>query len=112
MSAMSDLSPGLSVRSRGDDRTLVVEGELDLSTVSGLRNAFEEARPAPGDVILDVSGLSFVDSTGLQAILDLSAELTSGVIVLRNPPPSLSKLLRITGLDRLDGIRVESGRAG
>ena len=108
MSALSDFLPGLRVHPPQGDGVLVVEGELDLSTVPRLRSVFEMHRPAAGDVTLDVSGLRFIDSTGLQELLDLSAGLTGGAIVLRNVPAYVMKLLRVTGLDRSDRIRVDA----
>jgi anti-anti-sigma factor len=108
MSALSDFLPGLRVQPPGGDGALVLEGELDLSTVPGLRSVFERHRPIAGDVTLDISGLRFIDSTGLQELLDLSATLTDGAIVLRNVSAYVLKLLRVTGLDRSDRIRVEA----
>ncbi len=107
MSTPSDLSSGLRVQSMDGDGTLLLEGELDLATVPRLRRAFEEHRPAAGDLTLDVSRLSFIDSSGLQELLDLSAMLGAGTIVLRKPSSSLRKLLRITGLDHTDRIKFE-----
>ena len=112
MSAASDYLPGLRVQASEVDNTLVVEGELDLSTVPSLRSAFTSRQAAPGDVTLDVSQLRFVDSTGLQELLDLAATLSGGAILLRDPPRFLLKLLRVTGLDRSDRIRVVNAAAG
>ena len=112
MSAASDSLPGLRIETSGADGTLVMEGELDLSTVSSLRSAFTSRRPAAGDLILDVSQLRFIDSTGLQEILDLSAMLSGGVVLLRDPPAFLLKLLRVTGLDHSDRIRVVDAGTG
>jgi anti-anti-sigma factor len=106
VSTPSDLSPGLHVELDGDG-TLLVQGELDLASVPRLRRAFEEHRPPAGNVILDVSGLSFIDSTGLQELLDLSALLEDGAIVLRRPSASVRKLLHITGLDHTERIKFE-----
>ena len=112
MSAASDFLPGLRVQTSEADDIIVVEGELDLSTAPSLRRAFKGRRPAAGDVTLDVSQLRFMDSTGLQELLDLSATLSDGAILLLDPPPFLLKLLRVTGLLQSDRIRVVDAGPG
>jgi anti-sigma B factor antagonist len=107
VSTPSDLSSGLHVKSLDGNGAFLVEGELDMATVPRLRKLLKEHLPARGDVILDVSGLSFIDSTGLQEILDLSARLTEGAIVLRNPTPSVRKIIHVTGLDRTERLKIE-----
>lgn len=103
----SDLSSGLHVRSMGGNGTFLVEGELDMATAHRLRNALQGHLSAGGDVVLDVSGLSFIDSTGLQELLDLSELLTEGAVVLRSPSRTVRKLLRVTGLEHTDRIKLE-----
>jgi len=50
---------------------VTVRGELDLSTAERLELALREAEArAGGALILDYSGLEFIDSTGLQVLLD------------------------------------------
>ena len=50
----------------GDDRTLRLAGELDMATVSLLRDALE-GLPAGGSTSLDLAELTFLDSSGLNA---------------------------------------------
>jgi anti-sigma B factor antagonist len=54
-----------------DGMRVTVRGELDLSTAGRLEEALRlaEAR-ADGQLRLDYSGLEFIDSTGLQVLLD------------------------------------------
>ncbi len=50
---------------------LVVEGELDMDTGPRLRDEIERAHgAAPGRLVLDLRGVTFFDSTGLQIVLD------------------------------------------
>ena len=50
---------------------LVVHGELDLDTGPRLEADLRHARRAgPDELILDLSRLTFFDSTGLQIVLD------------------------------------------
>ena len=107
MSATGELSQGLSVESAEGEDVLRLGGELDLSTVGHLRSAVEERLPIGGDLVLDVSELHFVDSTGLQEILNLAGRLSPGRIVLRQPSAIVRKLLRVTGLENTQRITVE-----
>lgn len=104
-----DFAPGLRVHSGDGDGVLRLEGELDLSTVGRLRTAVKELLPIDGDLILDMSGLGFVDSTGLQTILNLSGLLASGSIILRRPSTIMRKLLDVTGMENTRRIKVETG---
>ncbi len=50
---------------------VTVRGELDLSTAERLEDALRAAEArADGRLTLDYSGLEFIDSTGLQVLLD------------------------------------------
>ena len=51
----------------GSDQTVVApRGELDMATVGAVQLALERARKSgAGCLVLDLSGLSFMDSTGL-----------------------------------------------
>jgi anti-sigma B factor antagonist len=51
---------------------VAARGELDLLTAARLERALEEAESSLGArrLVLDYSGLEFMDSTGLQVLLD------------------------------------------
>jgi anti-sigma B factor antagonist len=77
---------------------LAPSGELDIATVPLLEAAFDEAGDAP--VLLDLAGITFIDSTGLQLLLRLS-ERAGGRLQITSSP-ALERLLEITGVrDRL-----------
>jgi anti-sigma B factor antagonist len=62
----------LAVRStvEGDRHTLALTGELDLATAPALEGDLRAACEAgAGELLLDLSELSFIDSTGLRAVL-------------------------------------------
>jgi anti-sigma B factor antagonist len=46
---------------------LTLRGELDLGTAAQLEQALREAN---GDVVLDLRGLTFMDSTGVRVLLE------------------------------------------
>jgi anti-anti-sigma factor len=50
---------------------LIVDGELDMDTGPRLQEEIERAyAAAPARLVLDLSGVTFFDSTGLQIVLD------------------------------------------
>jgi anti-anti-sigma factor len=88
--------------SRADDGSVVaVEGELDLATAPQLRDRLvalsEEGQP---QIILDLTRLGFIDSTGLSVLVMAHnrARVDGGSILIRNPSPSVLRILEITGL--------------
>ena len=90
---------------RGTWITVEVIGELDFATRSALDEQLEEVTAGRGSphVALDLSHLSFCDSSGLNALIAARKRVhaAGGDLVLLNPRPRLTELLRITGLDRL-----------
>jgi anti-anti-sigma factor len=81
--------------------TILVEGELDLSTAPELRRVLGEALAGARPVRLDLSGVQFIDSTGLAAIIQPLRHLGNGPGPLRlvGPLPSQPrKLLELTGV--------------
>jgi anti-anti-sigma factor len=55
------------VGSPGGEHELRLEGELDLATAAPLRESLRELDG--GGVVLDLSGVTFTDSTGLAALI-------------------------------------------
>jgi anti-anti-sigma factor len=89
---------------------LKLTGDLDLSTVSQLRLAFEEIT-APTEVHLDLSDLEFIDSSGLGAILSfVRSRNGAGPVVLLDPSKGLARLLEITELQQHPKIEIRRSR--
>jgi anti-anti-sigma factor len=77
-------------------------GEVDLATAPDLERRLATA-VASGDTVTDLSGVDFMDSTGLRVLI--SAHEAAGAaghrLALIVPPSGpVSKLLSITGVDR------------
>ena len=86
----------------GDVATLVVVGELDMDTAPTFGDALALAqnRDSPGTLMIDVSGLEFIDSCGLhQLVLALERQgEVGGEVVLRSPRPNTLRVLEMVGL--------------
>ncbi|MDP4511661.1 STAS domain-containing protein [Nonomuraea turcica] len=78
-------------------------GELDIGTGEAVRERLLRAlRHSTNLLILDLSGVSFCDAAGLGAVVGVqhrarSLDITLG---LAAPRPHLTRVLRLTGLDR------------
>jgi anti-sigma B factor antagonist len=84
--------------------TIHLTGELDLSSAPKLRQALNELyRNGTDSLILDLSELDFVDSTGLSEFVGAlkHCRQRGGDVVLRSPTVTASRVLAICGLDRV-----------
>jgi anti-anti-sigma factor len=92
----------LSVLPVGDGVARVA-GELDIRTCEILERAAGDLVDRGGRVVLDLSELTFCDSTGLAGLVRLHkrAEAAGGELVLRAPVARVHHLLSLTGLVRL-----------
>jgi anti-anti-sigma factor len=94
----------LSVLNRSTHTLLRLRGEIDVAAAPGLRERLSALlRPGMGLVILDLSGVSFCDASGLGVLVGshrraLIMGVTLRLTALR---PPLARLLRIHGLDRV-----------
>jgi anti-anti-sigma factor len=81
--------------------TIWLDGEIDLATVGQLTAAFDQAlASAPSKVVLDLSAVTFVDSTGIGAIVGLrNATITAGIALCLNPgPANVMRVMTLSGL--------------
>ncbi len=52
-----------------DARRIAVGGEVDVATAGSLTTAVQRVqRYAPGDVVIDISAMTFIDAAGLGAL--------------------------------------------
>jgi anti-sigma B factor antagonist len=99
---VADPGTQLKVQPVGDG-VVEVSGELDIRTCDRLVHAAGELADRGGRLVLDLSGLTFCDSTGLAGLVRLHkrAEAAGGTVVLRSPVTRVHQLLALTGLTRL-----------
>ena len=98
--------PEFSVRvAPGEIKQLVVvNGELDLVTAPQLEERLRcVIDSTDGDVVVDLANVTFIDSTGLSAMLVAHDRLchTNRVLAIRRPSVQVVRLLEICGLCNL-----------
>jgi anti-anti-sigma factor len=93
----------ISTETSGDGRVLVLAGELDLSSVSALSERVNSELDGSITVLtLDLSELTFMDSTGLRLLIELDQRASKGEWTLTLIPSrheSTNTILRLTGAD-------------
>lgn len=93
----------LSIRSerQGDTHVVAPAGELDIATAKLLEDELAAAAASAAPVIvLDLSGLTFMDSTGLRIVLDFNERCGGehGRLRVIAGAPAVDRLLDIVGL--------------
>jgi anti-sigma B factor antagonist len=94
--------------------TLRLTGEIDMYTAQSVRDAALAAmRKHAADIRIDLAGVTFLDSTGLEMLLATRrrATLEGGELQLIDPARTVVRLLEITGLNWLFN-QVPSTAAG
>lgn len=94
---MSDAVSRLTVTIDGP--VVLVAGEVDAHTCPDLQSALDPL-PGTGDVSVDVSGVGFMDSSGLRALIGAhqAAESAQRRLVISKPSQSVLRLIEISGL--------------
>ena len=89
-----------------EDGTLVLSGELDAVTVSDLNEAFALPNGAR-HVKLDLTNLTFIDSTGLHALVAyVESREPDGTVELAGVSPHVQRVFEITWLTEHPKVRI------
>ena len=92
----------VNVASHGGDAVVAVMGELDVASCGALGErltALVEGRPAPQCVIVDTSGVDFVDACGIGILVTATRQAEERGVPLRIILPSraLQRVLALLG---------------
>ncbi len=102
MSGHAPIPGGLAVQETAGAGavTVALVGELDLASVPALEQrlvAIERERP--GRIVIDLAGLSFIDSSGLRVLLLAAGRAREGEheLLLTQPTDPVRRVLEMTG---------------
>jgi anti-anti-sigma factor len=88
---------------------LVLSGEIDFSVAPSLREVGPELATsvAPGRLVVDLDDVTFIDSSGLGALVALRncANRCGATLVLARPSPTVLRFFELAGVK--DSFRVE-----
>ena len=86
-----------------DAHVVSVGGEIDMDSVELLRaGLIEAARAGHHEVAVDMSAITFIDSTGLRELVDFRQQ--GHRVTITNPSESVIRLLRLTATGPLFGL--------
>lgn len=89
----------------GDMHTICLFGELDLASAEGVLRELQRVEATDVEaIVVDLSGLTFMDSTGVRLIVsaDVRSRADSERITLLRGPATVQRVFALTGLeDRL-----------
>jgi anti-anti-sigma factor len=98
----------LQIEKLDSDRGFRLIGELDASNVDELRGALDPVVTEGGDITLDLRGLAFMDSSGIQILVTTAQGLGErGTLIIVSPGSLVRRLLSLIPVERLENVRIE-----
>jgi anti-sigma B factor antagonist len=101
----------IAEQSVGRRAVLSVAGEVDISTAADLQAAIENAATRAFEIWLDLSETTFMDSSGIHALVQARARRANLRLALICPDGPVLRVLRLTGLDRTFEIHASRSEA-
>jgi|SRR6516165_9812770 anti-anti-sigma factor len=92
----------------GSPPVLHVQGELDMATAGQLRSALVDRLSTDSKFVLDLGGVTFVDASGLRAILETADSLNGRAPLAIVNGSLLARLLDIVGLREIPSIALRN----
>jgi anti-anti-sigma factor len=98
----------LEITATEEARSLALAGELDLATTPMLLDRADVLLENLGDLRLVLAEVTFIDSQGIRAFIQLARTLDGrGRLVLAEPSPEVRKLFDIVRVDDFPNVIVE-----
>ncbi len=99
---MVDDSFGVEVANSNGRAIVFVRGEIDMSAGPEIRDALSTAQQGSPDVIVDVSDVTFMDSTGINALLRAHRQVSpGGSLWVVGATSAVRRVFDITGVSEL-----------
>lgn len=95
---------------RGDAMIVRIGGEIDHHGAVAVRSGIDRvlATKRPTRVYLELSGVSFMDSSGLGLIMGRYALVKryGGAMAVLDPSPAVIRIIRLAGMDKMVPIKI------
>ena len=99
----------LSMSEERDGLMIVVSGEIDHHSAVWVRNEIDAkiSELHPTRAVMDMSGIEFMDSSGLGLIMGRYSKMKAvgGELALLNPSDRLLRIFTLAGLEKI--VRIE-----
>ena len=98
--------PVKDVSASGESVVVKLAGELDLYNAEELRSALHDAAARePARLVIDLSGVEFIDSTALGVLVEARRRLVNRrAFLLAGAGRDVRRTLEVSGLDRHFGV--------
>jgi anti-anti-sigma factor len=109
---VTELSVSVSAEDREGGSCTVVRlvGEADVTTEALAEVLNAEAAKKPRLLLVDLSGLTFIDSAALHEVVRASRKVRAdgGELALADPTPPVARILQLTALDQVIPVRTSA----
>jgi anti-sigma B factor antagonist len=110
----AEMSPGvlrIARRLDGERLELVLSGEIDLQTCAQLQTCLQALPPECPEVVIDLAGVTFMDSSGLHALHHAHRSLTADgrKLTVSNPTDAVRQVFLVTGMEESCGLVPQPG---
>ena len=106
---MTDKSCEIEIKESDSALEIVLCGEIDHHSAVNVRGKIDSAieRIGPKKTVIDLSGIEFMDSSGLGLIMGRYALMRKlgGDLSVKNPNPRIVKIFELAGLERI--VQIE-----
>ena len=93
-----------------EPRAFRLTGEMDLASKEAFNDALVLEIDQDGDLTLDLSGLTFIDSTGVQALIKAAENLHErGRLILRSPGKNVLRVFDLMRMDTAPNVQISEG---
>ena len=85
----------------GDIHVVALSGEIDLANASDVEEELKRVEATDADaIVVDLSGLDFIDSTGIRVLVaaDARSRADSSRLSLIRPPDRVLRIFTISGI--------------
>ncbi len=99
----------IEFKKENDTAVAVLSGEIDHHSAKSVRTELDRfiISAQPELLAIDMGGITFMDSSGIGLILGRSKLIKEcgGRIEIRNPQPYIRRVLKLSGIEKIVGIR-------
>lgn len=109
MSAAKDKKPGYDSEFMGCYLKIKLRGEIDHHSASSVRASIDSEiyQKRPRGLIMDMSAVNFMDSSGLGLIMGRYSVMNElgGEVIVTDPNPAIERIMTLAGMERLIKIQ-------
>ena len=95
----------VTVASAEQPPVVAVDGDVDLANVTEFENAMSKAANGSPELTVDLTGVSYCDSSAVRALFALAA--TTKLTMIVRSTGHITTLLGISGLDRVAAMVIK-----